>query len=159
MVSGGERRTDIASRIIKSSAETIYRALLDPVAIASWLPPDGLTGKVDAFEPHEGGHYRMTLTYSKPNHETAGKTLQDADVVEGTFVELVPNRRIVQRVEFQSDDPAFAGAMIIGWHLNTVSTGTDVAIVCDNVPPGIAKEDHDAGLRSTLENLALYVER
>ena len=159
MVSGGERRTDTASRIIKASAETIYRALLDPVAIASWLPPEGMTGEVDVFEPREGGHYRMTLTYTKPNHEMAGKASQDAEVVEGTFVALDPNRRIVQRVEFQSDDPAFAGSRMISWHLHTVSAGTEVAGVCENVPPGIAKEDHDAGLRSTLNNLALYVER
>jgi hypothetical protein len=73
-------------------------------------------------------------------------------------VELIPNERIVQLVIFESDDPAFAGEMRMTWCLSPAAVGTEVSITCENVPEGIRKEDHDAGLRSALENLAKFVE-
>lgn len=151
-------RTDRASRIIKASPQTIYRAFIDPVAWLSWLPPKGMKGRLHAFDPRAGGGYRLELTYLGAEHAGQGKTSQNSDVVEGEFLELVPGRRIVQRVSFQSDDPAFAGAMTMTWRLTPVPDGTEVAIICENVPPGIRAEDHDAGLRSTLANLAAFTE-
>jgi hypothetical protein len=72
---------------------------------------------------------------------------------------LVPDERIVQLVEFVSEEPAFAGAMTMTWSLATVRGGTEVTILCENVPEGIRQEDHDAGLKSTLKNLARFIER
>ena len=151
-------RTDSASRIIRASPQTIYRAFLDPDAWMSWLPPKGMTARIDVFEPREGGTYRMTLTYDEVDHSAPGKTAEHADVVRGQFLELVPDERIVQLVEFESDDPALAGGMMMTWSLAVVPEGTEVTINCENVPAGIRKEDHDAGLSSTLENLAAFVE-
>ena len=68
-------------------------------------------------------------------------------MVEGRFVELVPNVRIVQCIEFESNDPAFTGSMIMTWSLAPGPTGTEVAISCENVPDGISKEDHAMGVR------------
>jgi uncharacterized protein YndB with AHSA1/START domain len=152
------RRIDSASRVIKASPQTIYRAFLDPVALVSWLPPKGMTAEVRGFDPREGGSYRMTLTYDEPDHAAPGKTAEHTDVVQGEFLELDPDRRIVQRVRFESEDPVFGGAMTMTWSLAAVPDGTEVTILCENVPEGIRKEDHDAGLRSTLENLAAYTE-
>jgi len=154
----GETRIDSASRVIKASQEDIYRAFVDPKALVSWLPPDGMSAEVQAFDARPGGTYRMTLRYERPEHRTRGKTSEDADVVEGKFAELVPNERIVQLVTFASDDPAFAGVMKMTWSLTPVPGGTEVEIKCEDVPPGIRKEDHDVGLRSTLENLSKFVE-
>lgn len=152
-----EKRTDQAKRLVAASAETVYRAFVDPKAMAEWLPPKGMTGRFDAFEPRAGGRYRLTLTISDPT-KARGKSSANEDVVEGTFVELVPNERVVQRAVFESDDPSFAGAMTITWSFVPSGEGTEVRVVAEDVPPGISKEDHDEGLRSTLENLAAYVE-
>ncbi|WP_240339687.1 SRPBCC domain-containing protein [Halobacillus ihumii] len=76
----------------------------------------------------------------------------------GKFLELVPDKRIVQSVIFDSDDPAFSGEMRQKWLLEAISEGTKVTIVCENVPEGIRKKDHDEGLKSTLENLASFTE-
>ncbi|WP_317890809.1 SRPBCC domain-containing protein [Paenibacillus arenilitoris] len=65
---------------------------------------------------------------------------------------------MAQSVEFQSDDPDFAGEMMMTWTLTAVPEGTAVTVVCENVPAGIRKEDHDAGLKSSLENLAEFIE-
>ena len=154
----GRKRTDSASRLVHASPQTIYRAFLDPEAWISWLPPEGMNGHIDAFDAREGGGYRMTLRYDDAEYAEAGKTLENADVVEGRFLKFVPNERVVQQVEFETDDPQFAGAMTMTWSLGAVPGGTEVTILCENVPEGISKQDHDAGLKSTLENLAAFVE-
>ena len=99
----------------------------------------------------------MALTY-RGDHPNAGKSSENTDVVEGQFAELVPNERVVQLVTFQSNDPAFAGEMRMTWNLSQAVGGTDVSIIAENVPTGISKADHDVGMRSTLDQLARFVE-
>lgn len=154
----GNKRTDSASRVVKASPHTIYKAFVDPQALVSWLPPKGMKGHIYEFDVRAGGAYRMSLTYLETDHAAKGKSSEDADVVKGRFLELVPDERMVQLVEFESEDPVFAGEMIMTWTLAAVPEGTAVTIVCENVPEGIRKEDHDVGLKSTLDNLAEYTE-
>lgn len=149
------RRIDTASRIVSASAEAIYAALVDRDALLAWLPPEGMTGEILEFDPRPGGAFRLALHYSAPGH---GKTTDDTDLVESEFVELIPGHRVVQLVRFRSDDPAFAGTMRMVWDLEPAAGGTRVIILAEDVPPGISKEDHDTGLRSSLANLARYVE-
>jgi uncharacterized protein YndB with AHSA1/START domain len=150
-------RTDRASRLIKAPAAKLYGAFLDPEALVRWLPPDGMTGEILAFDPLAGGGYRMALRYEGEDH-TPGKSDEDGDLVEVRFLKLVPNRLILQAADFESDDPAFAGTMTMSWTFEAAEGGTRVAIVCENVPQGIRKADHDAGLKSSLKNLAAFVE-
>lgn len=158
MTNATAKRTDSASKVIKASPQAIYRAFVDPQALVSWLPPHGMTAEIGVFEPRAGGSYQMTLAYREPDPAAPGKTSENTDVVRGRFLELVPDERVVQLVEFESDDPAFAGEIRMTWSLAPMPEGTLVTIVCENVPEGIRKEDHDAGLQSSLENLAAYVE-
>ena len=69
-----------------------------------------------------------------------------------------PAVRVVQAVEFVSDDPAFAGTMLMTWSLEPVDEGTLVTFRADDVPPGISAEDHAAGFAASLANLARFVE-
>ncbi|HTE85432.1 MAG TPA: SRPBCC domain-containing protein [Dehalococcoidia bacterium] len=78
------------SRIIHAPPKAIYEAFLDRDAMATWLPPDGMTAEVHAFNAHEGGTFRMSLTYQDPDHSPRGKTSDDRDTVQGRFVKLVP---------------------------------------------------------------------
>lgn len=151
------RRIDRASRVIKASPEALYRAFVDPASLICWLPPSGMKAEIQGFEPREGGTYRMVLTYEGETH-TPGKSSEHSDVVEGRFVELVPNVRIVQEVDFKSDNPVFAGTMRMTWSLAPDAGGTEVAVACENVPDGVTREDHAMGLKSSLENLAAFVE-
>lgn len=154
----GNKRTDSASRVIKASPHTIYKAFVDPEAQVVWLPPKGMKGQIFEFDARAGGAYEMSLTYLEPDDSMQGKTSENTDIVKGSFLELIPGERMVQLVRFQSDDPAFSGEMIMTWGLAAVPEGTLVTIVCENVPEGIRKEDHDEGLSSSLENLAEFVE-
>ena len=151
-------RTDTASRLIPAPPDRLYRAFLDPEALVRWLPPKEMTGRIQAFEPRPGGRFDLVLAYESPGPDH-GKSSQGEDVVRGRFVELVEDRRIVQLVEFDSPDPAFAGEMRMTWRFDAEPGGTRVTIRAENVPPGIRPEDHQAGMESTLANLAAYVER
>ncbi len=130
---------------------------MDPESVASWRPPKGMTGKVLAFDPRVGGSYRMAFYY--PDSERGrGKSTPEADHFEGCFVELLPDEKIVETVEFESDDPAFAGVMKITTTLVPVTGGTKVTFVAENAPAGIGAAEHKAGMDSTLKNLANFIE-
>jgi uncharacterized protein YndB with AHSA1/START domain len=149
-------RTDAASRVIAAFPEQVYAALVDPDALTAWLPPDGMSGRFERFDARPGGSYRLILTYDDTS-TAPGKATADADIVEARFVELVPGERVVQAVDFVSDDPAFAGTMRMTWEVTRVESGTRVEIRADDVPAGISAEDHAAGLASSLRNLAAYM--
>jgi uncharacterized protein YndB with AHSA1/START domain len=146
------------SKIIKAPRRTLFQAFLNPEALVSWLPPAGMVGQMHAFDARQGGGYRMSLTYVQPDHSPRGKTSDHTDVVQARFVELVPDERMVQEVEFETEDPKLAAPMTIQWLLAEVPGGTEVTVICDNAPEGIRPGDHEAGIRSTLENLAAYAE-
>lgn len=150
-------RTDKASRVIQAPVNRVYAALVDPDALAAWLPPDGMSGRFERFDARSGGSYRLVLTYSDAS-ASPGKATADSDVVEARFLDIVPGVRVVQAVDFVSDDPAYAGTMTMTWEVAAVEAGSRVEIRAENVPAGISPDDHAAGLASSLANLAAYVE-
>jgi uncharacterized protein YndB with AHSA1/START domain len=150
-------RTDTASRIIAAPPEAVYRAFVDPGALMAWLPPETMSGRALEYDFREGGRYRIELTFGDAASAGMGKTTARTDITAGQFLSLEPGTRIVQSVGFESDDAAFAGEMIMTWSFEAVGAGTRVTITAENVPPGISRRDHDAGLRSSLDNLARYL--
>jgi uncharacterized protein YndB with AHSA1/START domain len=151
-------RTDRGSRMIAASPERVWAALVDPRALLAWLPPGEMTGRFARFEGRPGGSYRMVLTY--PDASGApGKATAESDIVEARFVDIVPGERVVQAVDFVSDDPANAGTMTMIWEVTAIGGGTRVDIIARDVPDGISAEDHAAGLASSLTKLAAYLER
>lgn len=152
------RRTDTASRVMAASPEQVFASLVDREALAAWLPPEGMAATFEHFDPRPGGSYRLVLTYLDPSR-TGGKATTDSDVVDARYLEIVPGDRVVQAVDFVSDDPAFAGTMTMTWKVTAVDEGTRVDLIAEDVPAGISAEDHAAGLASSLANLAAYLER
>lgn len=150
-------RVDEASRTIEAPPSAAFGAFADPIAMQSWLPPTGMHARVERFDFREGGSYRMRLTYEDPSRGT-GKSSDDSDDVEVRFIRLVQDRLIEQEVTFDSDDARFSGIMRVTWTFMPAGIGTEVSVRCENVPEGISAEEHAAGLRSTLENLARHVE-
>ena len=123
-----------------------------------WIPPRNMTGKMLHFDFREGGSYRMRLTYAEPQ-QGQGKTSEDSDEVEVHLTKLEDGRRIEQEVTFESEDPAFSGIMRMVWTFQPERDGTLVMVLAENVPEGIRPEDHEAGMKSSLESLAGFVER
>src|ERR1051325_2035173 len=126
-------RTDTASRVIAARADAVYAALVDRGALTAWLPPRGMTARFERFDARPGGSYRLVLTYTDPP-SSGGKTTSDSDVVEARFVSLIPGERVVQEVDFESDDPSFTGTMTMTWELSPVDGGTLVEITAEHVP-------------------------
>jgi uncharacterized protein YndB with AHSA1/START domain len=143
-----------AARIIKARPEELYAAFMDPAALVAWLPPAEMTGQIHAFDARVGGGYRMSLFYPPTERSFRGKTSEREDRVNVRFVELVPARRIVQAVNFDTTNPAFFGEMTMVITFEQASGGTEVAIACTNLPSGLRAEDNEAGSRLSLEQLA-----
>lgn len=153
----GQRRTDRAERSIRATPMRVYEALTQQEAVATWLPPAGARGEIQSFEPRVGGAFRMTLHFSG-NAAGKGKTSKNSDTVNARFVALESGRLVRWAVDFDSDDPNFAGTMTMSWTFEARDDGTQVAVIAEDVPPGITEADHRAGLRSSLDHLAEFVE-
>lgn len=151
------RRTDTACCTISAPPNEVFAALVDPDALTTWLPPTGMTASFEHFDPHPGGTYRLILRY-EDDSDSRGKTSDRPDVVDARFIDIVPGIRVVQGIDFVSDDPAYSGTMTMTWELTPEADGTRVEIRADNVPAGISAEDHETGLKSSLANLAAYLE-
>ncbi|WP_091058730.1 SRPBCC family protein [Micromonospora humi] len=151
-------RVDRASRTMAATPAAVYDALLRRDALETWLPPDGMRGRIERWDPRPGGGFRMVLTYLDPT-DSPGKTSDATDVVDVGFADLARPARVVQTAVFQADDPAYAGTMTMTWHLAAAGDGTEVTVTATGVPPGIDQGVHEEGIRSSLANLASYVER
>ncbi|MFB8387795.1 SRPBCC domain-containing protein [Microbacterium sp. NPDC055910] len=147
-------RVDRASRFVAASPDAVYRAFVDPALLVAWLPPAGMTGHLERFDAMSG--YRMRLAYGEPP-TGGGKASADEDVTEVRRVEVVPGERVVEAVDFPSDDEAYSGTMTMRWTLEPVPGGTRVVVEAVDVPRGVSEEDHAAGLASSLENLGRLV--
>ena len=143
-------------RRVNAPRAAVYRALLDPRAVAKWMVPTGMTSHVHMFDPREGGSLRISLTYDAPTG--TGKTTAHTDTYHGRFVKLVPNEQVAYVVEFETTDPALRGEMTITITLADADGGTDLLAVHDGLPPGVPPTDNEAGWRMSLEKLATLVE-
>ena len=120
------------------------------------MVPDQMTSRVHSFEPHEGGTFRISLTYDLPT--TAGKSGAQTDSFHGRFVHLVPDTEVVQTVTFETDDPALQGEMTITYTLTDADGGTEVVGLHENLPPGLPPADNELGWTMSLAKLADLVE-
>jgi len=134
-------------RVLRASPERVYRAFLDPDAMAKWLPPHGFTGKVHHMDARVGGGHRMTFT----NFNT-GKSHSFG----GTYIELTPHEQI--RYTDQFDDPSMPGEMQVTISLHKVACGTELKIIQEGIPSTIPVEFCYLGWQESLSLLAHLVE-
>lgn len=146
------------SKIIKAPRKAVYQAFLDRDAVTAWLSHDNMRGHVHAFDAREGGAFRISLTYQDPEHSPGGKTSEDTDTYQGRFVESVPYAKIVEVTEFESQDPAFADEMRITVSLADTDGGTEITMLCQDIPKGIRLEDNELGCKESLQKLAALLE-
>jgi uncharacterized protein YndB with AHSA1/START domain len=151
----GVYSTQVA-RHVRAPRSVVYRALLDPAAIAKWRVPAGMTSHVHDFNALEGGLFRITLTYDVPSR--TGKSSPHTDTYHGHFVRLVPDTQIVEIFEFETSDVRLRGEMTMTTTLTDADGGTDVRIVHEGIPDGVPVADNEAGTRMALANLAKLVE-
>lgn len=134
-------------RVLRAPPERVYRAFLDPDAMAKWLPPDGFTGKVIEMDARVGGGYRMAFT---------NFTTQQSHAFGGQYLELVPNEKLAYTDRF--DDPNLPGLMKTTVALKAVACGTELNIVQEGLPEVIPVEMCYLGWQDSLVLLAKLVE-
>lgn len=134
-------------RVLRANPERVYRAFLDPDAMAKWLPPNGFTGKVHHLDARVGGTYKMSFT-----NFTSGKSHSFG----GEYLELVSSERLRWTDRF--DDPNLPGEMTVTVSLKKVSVGTDVHILQEGLPDAIPPEACHLGWQESLALLASLVE-
>lgn len=134
-------------RVLKASADRIFRALTQPDALVRWNPPYGFTCTVHHLDAREGGTFRMSFT-----NFSSGKS----HAFGGTYLEFVPGERLVATDTFE--DASLPGTMRTTYSLRAVSCGTEVEIVQEGIPDLIPVEMCYLGWQESLEQLARLVE-
>jgi uncharacterized protein YndB with AHSA1/START domain len=134
-------------RVLRAPPERVYRAFLEPAAMAKWLPPNGFTGKVLEMDARPGGTHRMSFTnFSSGSTESFG----------GKYLELVPSERIRYTDSF--DDPNLKGEMQTTITLKKVVVGTELNVLQEGIPEVIPVEACYLGWQESLILLAKLVE-
>lgn len=134
-------------RVFAAKPEKVYRAFVEPDAAASWLPPFGFVCTVDQMDAREGGRYRMSF-----RNFTTGKSHSFG----GTYLKLVPGELLVYNDMF--DDPNLPGEIKVTVTLKSVSVGTEMNVVQENIPDIIPVEACYLGWQDSLRKLARLVE-
>jgi uncharacterized protein YndB with AHSA1/START domain len=134
-------------RVLSTKPEKIYRAFIEPDAMAKWLPPNGFTCTVHHMDPKVGGSYRMSFRNFTTGHLHS---------FGGKYVELVPGERLSYIDKFE--DPNLTGEMRVTVTLRAVSVGTEVNIVQEGLPDELPVEACYLGWQQSLRNLAKLVE-
>ena len=133
-------------RVFKTTPERLYKAFIDPDAMAKWLPPNGFTGKVDKMDARVGGSYHMSFTnFSSGSSHSFG----------GEYLELVPGKRIVHTDRF---DAGLAGTMTVTIDIKKVMVGAELNVTQEGVPDAIPAEMCYLGWGESLDLLKLLVE-
>jgi uncharacterized protein YndB with AHSA1/START domain len=152
----GPVSTTHVSRHINASPGRVFAALMDANAVQQWMVPHGMTSEIHSYDARQGGSFRISLTYDSPTG--TGKTTVQTDTFHGRFVRLVPNREVVQSIEFETDDPAMNGEMTITYLLADEEGGTRLTGVHENLPAGISASENETGWRMSIDKLAALVE-
>ena len=134
-------------RVLATKPEKVFRAFVEPDAIASWLPPNGFVCTVHELEATVGGRHRMSF-----RNFTTG----DSHAFGGTYREIVPGERLVYTDRF--DDANLPGEMTITVTLKAVSVGTEMSIEQQGIPDVIPREACYLGWQESLRKLAKLVE-
>lgn len=134
-------------RVFTARPDKVYRAFLEPDAVASWLPPFGYVCTVHALEAKEGGQHRMSFrNFTTGNSHAFG----------GTYLKLVPGELLVYTDRF--DDPSLPGEMKVMVRLKAVSVGTEMTVTQEGIPDVIPAEACYLGWQESLRKLARLVE-
>lgn len=134
-------------RVLKSTADRVYRAFLHPDALAKWLPPHGFIGTVHELDARVGGQYRMSFTNFSSGH---------AHAFGGEYLELAPGHKL--RYTAQFDDPNLPGQMQTTVTLRDVDCGVEIKVVQEGIPGVIPIEGCYLGWQESLTLLAQLVE-
>jgi uncharacterized protein YndB with AHSA1/START domain len=134
-------------RVLTAKPEKVYRAFIEPDALAKWMPPNGFVCTVHHLEAEVSGTFKMAFrNFTNGQSHSFG----------GEYKELVPGERLCYTDKF--DDPNMPGEIQVTVTLKKVSCGTELTIVQEGLPDVIPGEQCYLGWQESLCNLARLVE-
>lgn len=134
-------------RVFAAPTEKVFRALTNPDALASWLPPYGFIAKVHSMDVKIGGSYKMSfINFTTGNGHSFG----------GEYLEIKTNELLKYTDRF--DDPNLPGEMITTIQLKAVAAGTEFTATQEEIPSVIPEDMCYLGWQESLEKLKKLVE-
>ena len=134
-------------RVLRAAPDKVYRAFVEPVAMAKWIPPYGFSCTVHHMDVRVGGTFRMTFH----NFSTGG-----ADSFGGDYLEVVPGERL--RYTDRFDNPQLPGTLEVLVTFKAVICGTELEVIQSGIPEAIPLEMCYLGWQESLAQLATLVE-
>lgn len=134
-------------RVLAANPEKVYRAFIDPDAMASWFPPYGFVCKVHNMDFKLGGKYKMSFT---------NFTTGNSHSFWGEYLEIRKNEFLKYSDQF--DDPNLPGQMITSIELRKVICGTELTATQEGIPDAIPIEMCYLGWQESLDKLKRLVE-
>lgn len=134
-------------RVLRAPPERVYRAFLDPLAMAKWIPPNGFTCMVHHMEARVGGTFRMSFT---------NFTTEQSHSFGGEYLELIPNELIRYTDAFE--DPSLPGILQVTVSIRELACGSELTILQEGIPEVIPVEMCYLGWQDSLVSLANLVE-
>lgn len=150
-------RSNHIERLIFAPPEAVFAAWSNVETLVRWMAPAGMTIEISDFDFRPGGGMSLYLHFGQA--DPMAKTGADHDRVQSRFVEIDAPHLVVVDTLFISDKLEFGGAMRATWKIDAVGPHSLVQVVTENVPVGIALEDHKAGVSAILANMARILEQ
>jgi uncharacterized protein YndB with AHSA1/START domain len=130
-----EERAAIRREVrIQAPPETIFALLTDPAKYVRWK------GTLASLEPRPGGMYRVQFN--------------SRDIVRGTYVDVVPNRRVVFTWGWEGNGAVPPGSSTVEVTLTPDGDGTIVRLVHRDLPEE-TRDVHAKGWDLYIDRLAL----
>jgi uncharacterized protein YndB with AHSA1/START domain len=124
------------TREFDAPRELVFKAHTDPDLYIQWVGPNGMTMKIDKWEPHDGGSYKFT--HERDGHEYA---------FFGVNHEIHAPERIIGTFEF--DGLPERGHVILGKTLFEELPGARCRVVHQSV--FMSSADRDGMIQSGME--------
>ncbi len=109
--------TKAIEKVIRIAArpETVFRLLTDPLEYVRWK------GKLAQLEPRPGGTFHVDF-------------MNDKDIVDGKFVEVIPSRRVVFTWGWKDSPVVPPGSSTVEIDLEPAGSGTRLHLVHRGLP-------------------------
>jgi uncharacterized protein YndB with AHSA1/START domain len=134
-------------RVLNAPPERVFKAFVNPDAMAKWLPPHGFVGKVHSMDARVGGGYKMSFT---------NLTTGNSHSFGGKYVEFTEGKKLKYTDKF--DDPNMPGEMQVTITFTKINMGTDLKITQEGIPDMIPVEMCYMGWQQSLQLLTQLVE-
>ncbi len=140
----------LVRRHIRASRKHVFRAFTDPKKLPRWFSPSADIGtEILEHDFRVGGRYRFGFRFPDGERTT----------VTGVFREIASGERLVFTWSWEPPDPHAGVETLVTIVLREEQDGTEIVVTHDRFPRHEIRDRHDAGWRTTLDRLDIFLVR